>query len=359
MLGVASFKDAGPEDMKRFLPGLDHPQRVQVRSLDMTIHLRVPAALVVEASGIKCLYTDGEQTGNFTAKQRFCLEPLTTKSNYADAASFDLPLATASFKKLPVIVHTLRPSDDAMSKGITLLFSNHILTEGTLTLSGKPVKIAYQVDLDKALVDPKSANTYVDEDGDGEFDAVRERKFGQGAAPTFHVGSKYISTDSVNFSTRRAVLSTRDPGQYRQYDYAKGSILPDFAFIDFDGRSRLLSSVKGRLVLLDFWATWCEACVADLPKKKAVYERLHAQGLEILGIDGDGDSVHKPKAMVEKLGLPWPEARFDSDLIQQRFQIGIWPTAILIDDQRRVLSTNLSELSGDELEKTVMSDLKR
>jgi len=83
---------------------------------------------------------------------------------------------------------------------------------------------------------------------------------------------------------------------------------PDFELSTTDGKSERLSDHLGKeVVLLDFWATFCEPCLAGMPHLDALYREHHAQGFTVLGISIDGpDSVAQVKTTVNKLGISFP-----------------------------------------------------
>ena len=83
---------------------------------------------------------------------------------------------------------------------------------------------------------------------------------------------------------------------------------PDFELSTVDGRSERLSQHLGKeVVLLDFWATFCEPCLAGMPHLDALYRQHQKEGFVVLGIDIDGpDSIAQVKTAVSKLGVSFP-----------------------------------------------------
>jgi thiol-disulfide isomerase/thioredoxin len=104
-------------------------------------------------------------------------------------------------------------------------------------------------------------------------------------------------------------------------------------FTASDGRQVDLEQLKGKVVLIDFWATWCVPCVAELPVVKTTYDHLHPQGFEIVGISLDQDKQALER-FLKKSAMPWPQffdgGGFKNKLARQ-FEIGSIPTLWLVD----------------------------
>lgn len=112
-----------------------------------------------------------------------------------------------------------------------------------------------------------------------------------------------------------------------------GKPAKDFSVELLDGSSFSLSEQKGKVVLLDFWATWCKPCVEEMPNVKDCYETFHDKGLEIIGVSLDRDRSDLEK-FVEKQGLTWNMA-FSGDAWKDAtaadYHVASIPSMFLVD----------------------------
>ncbi|WP_395735784.1 TlpA family protein disulfide reductase [Prosthecobacter sp.] len=116
----------------------------------------------------------------------------------------------------------------------------------------------------------------------------------------------------------------------------------DLKFTAVDGREVDVSKLQGKVVLIDFWATWCGPCVAELPNVLKAYKELHPKGFEIVGISLDSDKAEL-EAFVKQKGMEWPQF-FDGkgwkNEISSKYGIDSIPAMWLLNKKGMVVSTN-------------------
>ncbi|RMH31228.1 MAG: TlpA family protein disulfide reductase [Candidatus Hydrogenedentota bacterium] len=114
---------------------------------------------------------------------------------------------------------------------------------------------------------------------------------------------------------------------------AVGKTAPDFEAGTIDGKKVRLSDLKGKVVLLDFWATWCGPCRMIMPEMKKLYEENKEKDFVMIGISGD-ETLEDLKTYVEKEGIAWAqifEPGQETTSVLHRYGISKFPTTVVID----------------------------
>lgn len=138
---------------------------------------------------------------------------------------------------------------------------------------------------------------------------------------------------------------------------AIGQIAPNFTITTPEGESISLYDIKGKVKLIDFWASWCGPCRSENPHVVEIYKEYHPKGLEIFGVSLDNNKEAWVKAIADD-GLVW---KHGSDLKgwqsapAQLYSVSGIPHTVLLDENNKIIAKNLR---GDELKQKIAELLK-
>ena len=138
---------------------------------------------------------------------------------------------------------------------------------------------------------------------------------------------------------------------------AIGQIAPNFTITTPEGESISLYDIKGKVKLIDFWASWCGPCRGENPHVVEIYKEYHPKGLEIFGVSLDNNKEAWVKAIADD-GLVW---KHGSDLKgwqsapAQSYSVSGIPHTVLLDENNKIIAKNLR---GDELKQKIAELLK-
>jgi len=156
-------------------------------------------------------------------------------------------------------------------------------------------------------------------------------------------------------TVRTSRTSDRSPSAASNRDNSQANIAPPFELKTLDGRTLKLSDFRGRVVVLNFWATWCAPCRVETPWLVESYRQYQQRGLEIVGISMDDGGTHPVEKFVQEMNVNYPVLMGSNSVSDSYGGLRFLPQTFFIDRDGRIERHTMGLTSRSDLE----DDIKR
>jgi peroxiredoxin len=125
---------------------------------------------------------------------------------------------------------------------------------------------------------------------------------------------------------------------------------PDFTLTSLEGATTTLSDYKGKVVLLNFWATWCLPCRKEMPGMQTLFQRYQKQGLAVLAVSADQGNISDVRSFVKDLGLGFPVLSKSSAELRNTYEVVGLPMSYLIGRDGKISARIIGARAWDSPE---------
>lgn len=329
-------------------------------------------------SGLRA-FVDLDQDQRIGKQESLDFEP-SSDPEFSRQALLEIPLPGSVFPSFPIRIRFWKNSivrEGKVYSARAIVWSTFAALQGSIEIDGRNYRLTYEGLLPGHLqLDPRQAILGIDGDSNGEIDfnpLSPEWAMARNQTVILRAGDHYLSFERLDPVAGQVILKAHPPSEYTRIELRRGNEIPDFSFLDFEGRRRSLGEFRGRFVLLDFWGSWCGPCLAEYPNLVETYREFGPRGFEVLGMDSDpapqqlrrgvtseelDQGLTKARATIERFAAGWPQARTGSimKLVLERFQIYAYPSSILLDPEGKIVSCNEPDrpLRGPGLKQTLI-----
>lgn len=135
-------------------------------------------------------------------------------------------------------------------------------------------------------------------------------------------------------------------------------VAPEFSLQDSIGKTMSLKNYSGRVLLLDFWATWCHGCKEEIPWFAEFERKYGEKGLTVIGVSLDDDGWAKVKPFIDSTKIPY-QILLGNDATATKYGIQQMPDTFLIDRRGRIAATYVGLVDKDDVEKNIRAILSQ
>jgi len=120
-------------------------------------------------------------------------------------------------------------------------------------------------------------------------------------------------------------------------EMVEGAEIPNFQLTGLDGSKKSLADFSQKVILINFWATWCEACMDEMPSMVSLRDKYAAQGFEIVSINVDENPTQAVPPLVKSLKMQFPIFTDLNNAISEQFDVHAIPLTVVVNKSRKIL----------------------
>ncbi|HYE60458.1 MAG TPA: TlpA disulfide reductase family protein [Phycisphaerales bacterium] len=262
--------------------------------------------------------------------------------------------------KLRLSMYRFDPSDTKRAAlADKLLFYRDYATEGEVKLADKAYKAMLVDDRAGGDFTAKGTKIAIDVNGNGKW----ERTETFDTSKPFKVDGTIwevadVSKDGLSFAVKKSEKVMEAAVEEKTVDLSPGKQAIAFEATLLDGKKvKFPDDYKGKIVLVDFWATWCPPCIKEMPNVVAAYEQFHDRGFAVLGVSLDRPNAEQKIAdKAKELKMPWPhvyDGGYWDARVAKMYGVQSIPKAVLVDGTTGKIIATGGDLKGKKLAETI------
>lgn len=165
----------------------------------------------------------------------------------------------------------------------------------------------------------------------------------------------YGGYDYFKKSPSETIQITKSENKQLRTGILKGQLAPDFVLTDLKGTTVQLSDFKGKIVLVNFWATWCPPCQVEMPHMQNIFQDFKAKDVVILGVNMTltEENLEDVQTFVNEQQLTFPIVMDEKSDVVQTYQVVAYPTTYLLDTEGVILEKFQGAISYEIMEKYI------